>query len=49
MHFKNVQAKLKQIHGPTMQQSGYHHANMLANQLRTDLQVQGTETLAIIQ
>ena len=48
-HFKNAQAKLKQIRGPTMQQAGYHHANMLANQLRTDLQVQGTEILAIVQ
>ena len=32
-----------------MQQAGYHHANMLAEQLRTDLQVQGTEMLAIVQ
>ena len=32
-----------------MQQAGYHHANMLADQLCTDLQVQGTEMLAIFQ
>ena len=32
-----------------MQQAGYHHANMLAEQLRTDLQAQGTEMLAIIK
>ena len=32
-----------------MQQAGYHHANMLAHQLRTDLQVQGTEMLALVQ
>ena len=48
-HFKNAQAELKQIRGPTMQYVGYYHANMLANQLRTDLQVQGTEILAIVQ
>ena len=49
MHFRNAQPELKQIRGPTMQQAGYHHANMLANNLRTDLQVQGTEMLAIVQ
>ena len=32
-----------------MQQPGYHHANILAKQLRTDLQAQGTEMLAIVQ
>ena len=48
-HFKTAQAELKQIRGPTMQQAGYHHANMLAQQLRTDLQVQGTEMLALVQ
>ena len=38
-HFKNAHAKLKQICRPTMQQAGYYYANMLAEQLRTDLQV----------
>ena len=28
-HFKNVQAELKETHGPTMQ-AGYYHSNMLA-------------------
>ena len=32
-----------------MQQAGYHHANMLADQLRINLQVQGTEMLVIVQ
>ena len=32
-----------------MQQAGYHHANMLAEQLRTDLQAQGNEMLALVQ
>ena len=32
-----------------MQQVGYHHANMLADQLRADLQIQGTEILALVQ
>ena len=32
-----------------MQQAGYHDTNMLADQLRTDFQVQGTEMLAIVQ
>ena len=32
-----------------MQQMGYHHANMLANHLRTDLQAQRTKMLAIVQ
>ena len=48
-HFKTAQAELKEIRGPTMQQAGYHHANMLAQQLRTDLQVQGTDMLALVQ
>ena len=29
-HSKTAQAELKEIRGPTMQQAGYHHANMLA-------------------
>ena len=48
-HFKNAQTKLKEIRGPTMQHAGYHHANMLAEQLCTDFQVQGTKVLAIVQ
>ena len=32
-----------------MQQAGYHHANMLADQFRADLQLQGTEMLTLVQ
>ena len=31
-----------------MQQAGYHHANMLAEQLRTTIDAQGTEMLAML-
>ena len=48
-HFKDTQVKLKEIRGPTMQQAGFHHANMLTNRLRADLHLQGTEMLAIVQ
>ena len=48
-HFTQAQSALKAIRGPTMQQAGYHHANMLAAQLRADLQVQGSEMLAMVQ
>ena len=49
VHFKAAQIELKEIRGPTMQQAGYHHTNMLADQLRADLQIQGTEMLALVQ
>ena len=48
-HFKDVQTELKDIHGPTMQQVGFHHANMLAEQLRTKIDTQGTEILVMLQ
>ena len=35
--------------GPTMQQAGYHHANHLAQQMRTDLDTRNTEMMSIIQ
>ena len=47
-HFKNAQAELKEIRGPMMQQAGYHHANILAQQLHMNLQVQGNEILALV-
>ena len=49
VHFKQAQTELKEIHGPTMQQASYHHANMLADQFCADIQIQGTEMLALIQ
>lgn len=48
-HFRDAQAQLKEIRGPTMQQAGYHHANMLASQLRVDIGQQQTEMLAMMQ
>jgi hypothetical protein len=48
-HFKAAQTELKAIRGPTMQQVGYHHANMLAQQLRSTIDSQGTEMLAMLQ
>ena len=48
-HFRGAQKDLKEIRGPTMQQAGYHHANMLASQLRVDLNNQQTEMLAMVQ
>ena len=46
-HFTRAQTDLKAIRGPTMQQAGFHHVNMLADQLQTDLQLQGTQMLVV--
>ena len=48
-HFRSAQVELKEIRGPTMQQAGYHHANMLAQQMREELSNQQTEMLAMMQ
>ena len=48
-HFRNAQTELKEIRGPTMQQAGYHHANMLASQMRVDLNNQQADMLALMQ
>ena len=48
-HFRDAQTELKEIRGPTMQQAGYHHANMLASQMRTTLDNQQVEMLAMMQ
>ena len=48
-HFTNAQKQLKAIRGPTMQQAGYHHANHLAQQMRTDLDERNNEMMSIIQ
>ena len=48
-HFRDAQRELKEIRGPTMQQAGYNHANMLASQLRVDLGNQQTEMMAMVQ
>ena len=48
-HFKDTQAELQEIHGSTMKQVGYHHANILRGHLCADLQLQGTEMLELVQ
>ena len=48
-NFKEVQDELKEIRGPTMQQVGFHHANMLADRLCNNLQQQSTEMLAMVR
>ena len=47
--FRASQVELKEIRGPTMHQAGYHHANMLAQQSRTDLTNQLTKILTMVQ
>ena len=47
-HFKDTQTELKDIRRPTMQQSGFHHINMLAEQLRATIDTQGTDILAML-
>ena len=37
IHFTRAQTNLKAIRAPTMQQTVFHHANMLAERLHTDL------------
>ena len=48
-----TQQNLKNVRGPSMQQSGYHHANALADQIRTELQTQfqhrDTEIMSMLQ
>ena len=48
-HFRAAQVELKEIRGPTMQQAGYHHANMLASQMRADLDNQQVQLMAMVQ
>ena len=48
-HFKQAQSELKEIRGPTMQHAGHHHANMLAAQLRIDMDNCNNEMLSMVQ
>ena len=52
-HFHEAQLQLKQIRGPTMQQSGFHHANMLAQELTTKfeehLAIRDSQLLSVMQ
>ena len=52
-HFHEAQLNLKKIRGPTMQQAGFHHANLVVNQIKDEitshLQTRDSEFLAILQ
>lgn len=52
-HFHEAQLQLKRIRGPTMHQTGYHHANVLAQELSTQIQQQleqrDEQLLSVIQ
>ena len=47
-HFSKAQKQLKAIRGPRMQQAGYHHTNMLATQLKTNLERRDNELFSLI-
>ena len=49
IHFTRAQTDLKAIRAPTMQQAGFHHTLLLAERLRTDLQLKGSQMLGIVQ
>ena len=44
---------MKKIRGPTMQQAGYHHANILAQEISSQIQQQmeerDTQLLSVLQ
>ena len=48
-HYRDAQVELKEIRAPTTQHAGYHHANMLASQMRAELSNQQAEMLAVMQ
>ena len=52
-HFHEHQLKLKKVRGPTMQQAGYHHANLLASRISQDidekLQERDSNMIAMLQ
>ena len=48
-HFQREQKKLKAIRGPTMQQAGYHHVNMLAQSLKEDINNKHDDMLTLLQ
>lgn len=48
-HFQDAQQTLKDIRGPTMAQSGFHHANHLASEIRSELRENQTQMLSLLQ
>jgi len=52
-HFHEAQLNLKKIRGPTMQQAGFHQANLIAEQIRSDINThlneRDSQVLAMLQ
>ena len=48
-HFTQAQKQLRAIRGPTMQQAGYHHVNMLASQLEQRMETNNNDLLTVLQ
>ena len=48
-HFQIAQSTLKDIRGPTMAQAGYHHANLLASEIRNELQNNQMQMLSLMK
>ena len=48
-HFQDAQQTLKDIRGPTMAQAGFHHANLLASEIRSDIHENQEKMFAIMQ
>ena len=52
-HFHEAQLQLKKIRGPIMQQAGYYHANVMAQEISTQIQQQmaqrDSEILSVLQ
>ena len=46
-HFQAAQQALKDIRGPTMHQSGFHHANHLASEIREEIRGSHMQMLAL--
>ena len=49
VHFRDAQQELKKVRGPTMQQAGYHHANLLAQSLKEDIDHKNDKLLTMMQ
>ena len=49
VHFREAQATLKKIRGPTMQQAGFHYANLLAEQIFENMENYNVEMLQMLQ
>ena len=48
-HFQDAQSTLKDIRGPTMAQAGYHAANLLASEIRSELEQNQLQMIALMK